>query len=165
MGAKGMSKALPGRFGPTVPAVYRLPVLLLLFCSQLFVQQDITGKTWIRWGESRQVAYLAGFYAGLKTDAGVFRQAERDHRRRGSNQRDTVTSERYKSERQEYYARKVKYNFNLLRQLLDAFYKDPDNLLISTPEAIRIVMLRQEGDRERADFLLKRERRKVLQGK
>ncbi len=160
-----MNKTLPNRFGPTVPAGVRWPVLLILCCSQLFAQPDITGKTWTRWNESRQVAYLTGFYAGLKADAGVLRQAERDHRRRGSNQRDTVTIERYRSERQKFYARKVKYDFNLLRQLLDAFYKDPDNLLIPTPEAIRIVMLRQEGDRERADFLLQQERRNVLQGK
>ena len=137
----------------------------LLVPVATLAQQDITGKTWTRWDESRQVAYLTGFYAGLKADAGIFRQAERDHRRRGSNQRDTVTSERYKSERQEFYARKIKYNFNLLRQLLDAFYKDRDNLLITTPEAIHIVMLRQAADRERAALLLQRERRKVLQGK
>ena len=153
---------MPGRFGPTV---YHWSMLLILCCTQLFAQPDITGQTWTQWDERRQVAYLAGFYAGLKADAGVFRQAERDHRRRGSNQRDTVISERYKSDRQEYYARKVKYNFNMLRQLLDAFFKDPDNLLISTPDAIRIVMVRQDGDRDRADFLLQRERRKVLQGK
>ena len=160
-----MIKTSPSPFALTVPAGYRWPILLILCCSQLLAQRDITGQAWSQWDESRQVAYLTGFYAGLKADAGVFRQAERDHRRRGSNQRDTVTSERYKSERQEFYARKLMYNFNMLRQLLDAFYKDPDNLLITTPEAIRIVMLRQAGDRERAAYLLQRERRKTLKGR
>ena len=68
-------------------------------------------------------------------------------------------------ERREYYARKLKYDFNMIRQLLDVFYTDPDNLLIPVPEAIRIIALREDGNRERANFLLLRERRKSLEGK
>ena len=138
---------------------------LLWMPSFLMAQQDITGRTWTRWDESRKIAYLAGFYAGLKADAAVFGQAERDHPLRKPVERNPASVDRYKAERREFYARKLKYNFNMIGKLLDVFYTDPDNLLIPVPEAIRIIALREDGNRERANFLLLRERRKALEGK
>ncbi len=133
--------------------------------SLLLAQRDITGRTWTRWEESRKIVYLAGFYAGLKADAAVFGQAERDHPLRKPVERNPASVDRYKAERKEYYARNLKYDFKSIRVLLDIFYTDPDNLLIPVPEAIRIIALREDGSRERADFLLLRERRKALEGK
>jgi len=138
---------------------------LLWMPSFLTAQQDITGRTWTRWDESRKIVYLAGFYAGLKADAAVFGQAERDYPLQKPVERNPVSVDRYKAERREYYARKLKYDFNMIRKLLDVFYTDPDNLLIPVPEAIRIIALREDGNRERSDFLLLRERRKSLEGK
>lgn len=147
------------------PCPYGLALGIMLCGSQIFAQQDITGQTWTRWNEGQQVIYLAGFYAGLKADAAVFGQAERDHPARRTNESNTLIIERYKYDRQEYYADNIKYNFNTLRQLLDAFYRDPDNLLIAAPDAIRITMLRQDGQVERADFLLLTARRDRLRGR
>ncbi len=138
---------------------------LLWMPSFLSAQQDITGRTWTRWEEGRKIVYLAGFYAGLKADAAVFGQAERDHPLRKPVERNPASVDRYKAERREFYARKLKYNFNMIGKLLDVFYTDPDNLLIPVPEAIRIIALREDGNRERSDFLLLRERRKALEGK
>ncbi len=138
---------------------------ILLAPGLALAQPDITGRTWTRWEEDRKIAYLAGFYAGLKADAAVFGQAERDHPLRKPVERDPTSVDRYKVERREFYARKLKYNFNMIRKLLDVFYTDPDNLLIPVTEAIRIIALREDGNRERADFLLLRERRKSLEGK
>lgn len=140
-------------------------LVLLGLPTFLFAQRDITGRTWTRWEESRKIAYLGGFYAGLKADAAIFGQAERDHPFRKSVERNPASVDRYKSERREFYARKLKYDFNMIRKLLDVFYTDPDNLLIPVPEAIRIITLREDGNSERADFLLLRERRKALEGK
>ena len=137
----------------------------LLLPALLTAQQDITGRTWTRWDESRKIVYLAGFYAGLKADAAIFGQAERDHPLRKPVERNPASVDRYKVERREFYARKLKYDFNMIRKLLDVFYTDPDNLLIPVPEAIRIIALREDGNRERANFLLLRERRKSLEGK
>ena len=138
---------------------------LLWMPSFLTAQQDITGRTWTRWDESRKIVYLAGFYAGLKADAVVFGQAERDHLLRKPAERNPASVDRYKAERREYYARKLKYDFNMIRKLLDVFYTDSDNLLIPVPEAIRIIVLRTNKNFERAEFLLLRERRKTLEGK
>ena len=146
----------------------RLIIILLVvlgLSTFLPAQRDITGKTWTRWEEGRKIAYLAGFYAGLKADAAIFRQAERDHPLRKPAERNPASVDRYKAERREYYARNLKYDFKMLRKFLDVFYTDPDNLLIPVPEAIRIIALREDGNRERADFLLLRERRKSLEGK
>ena len=138
---------------------------ILLAPGLAHAQRDITGKTWTRWEESRKVVYLAGFYAGLKADGAIFRQAERDHPLRKSAERNPASVDRYKAERKEYYARSLKYDFKMIRKLLDVFYTDPDNLLIPVPEAIRIIALREDGNHQRADFLLLRERRKTLEGK
>ncbi len=128
-------------------------------------QRDITGKTWTRWDESRKITYLAGFYAGLKADGAIFRQAERDYPLRKPAERNPASVDRYKAERKEYYARKLKYDFKTIGKLLDAFYTNPDNLLIPVPEAIRILSLRSDRNLVRAEFLLLRERRKALEGK
>lgn len=140
-------------------------VLLLLIYSPLLAQPDITGKSWTRWDQGRQEAYLRGFYAALKVDRVLLREAQGSLYRLNPRESDPLTTERYKQARREHYSRQVKYDFKLLRQLVDVFYTHPDNLSIPAPEAIRIVMLRQEGDTERADFLLMRERRKALEGK
>lgn len=137
---------------------------LLMLPIILHAQRDITGRTWTRWEEGPKIAYLAGFYAGLKADAAIFGQAERDHPLRKPTERNPASVERYKVERREYYARSLKYDFKMICKLLDVFYTDPDNLLIPVPEAIRIITLREDGNHERADFLLMRERRKALEG-
>ena len=108
---------------------------------------------------------MRGFYAGLKVDRVLLREAQGSAYRLNPRESDPLTTERYKQARKEHYSRRVKYDFKLLRKLMDVFYTHPDNLSIPAPEAIRIVMLRQEGATERADFLLKRERRKALEGK
>lgn len=140
-------------------------LVLLGLPTFLHAQRDITGRTWTRWEEDRKIAYLGGFYAGLKADGAIFQQAERDYPLRKSVERNPASVDRYKAERREYYARNLKYDFNMIRKLLDVFYSDPDNLLIPVPEAIHIIALREEGNSERADFLLLRERRKYLEGK
>ena len=139
--------------------------MLLLIPRLAYSQPDITGKTWTRWEESRKEVYLRGFYAGLKVDRVLLREAQGSSYRRNPMESDPLTSERYKAARKEYFARRVKYDFKLLRDLVDVFYTHPDNLLIRVPEAVRIVMLQQAGNTERADFLLQRERRKTLEGK
>ena len=140
---------------------------LLVACMPAIIlaQPDITGKSWTRWDQGRQESYLRGFYAGLKVDRLLLREAQGSLYRLNPRESDPLTTERYKKARREHYSRQVKYDFKLLRQLVDLFYTHPDNLSIPAPEAIRIVMLRQEGDAERADFLLMRERRKALEGK
>ncbi|MEE9466387.1 MAG: hypothetical protein V3W14_12540 [Candidatus Neomarinimicrobiota bacterium] len=137
----------------------------LLVPVAALAQKDITGKTWTRWDESRKEVYLRGFYAGFKVDRALLREAQGSAYRRNPMESDPLTSERYKAARKEYFARSVKYDFKLLRKLVDVHYTHPDNLLIPVPEAVRIVMLQQAGNTERADFLLQRERRKSLEGK
>ncbi len=145
-------------------AVVSALVTMLMVPNFIAAQQNITGRTWTQWDESRKVIFLAGFYAGLLTDIAVFTQAEQDYPFRQPTESNPVSVDRYKAERREYYSDKLKYDFNMIRQLLDVFYTDPDNLLIPLTEAIRIIALRADGNLERADFLLMRERRKALEG-
>lgn len=142
-----------------------LVCLLVGSASGLFAQRDITGRSWTRWNDENKVIYLMGFYAGMKADVSLFAQAERDYPLRSPVERNPASVDRYKAERMEYYSRKVKYDFKVIRELIDIFYTDPDNLMIPVPAAIRIIMLREDGEHERSNFLLLDGRRKTLEGK
>lgn len=128
-------------------------------------QRDISGKTWTQWDPHWKVTYLMGFYAGRKAEAALFRQAEKDYPRWDPTQYEPAKVKRYKTDRKEFVARDLKYDFKTMRTLLDVFYTHPDNLLIPLPEALRIVVLRAADQAERAEFLLQRERRQALKGK
>ena len=143
-------------------------IALALVClcgSPLAAQRDITGAQWTSWKADRRIGYLIGFHAGLKADHAVFAGAERGQSRYRQGVTDPLVTARYKVERSEYYSPNIKYDFRLLARLIDALYSDSDNLAIPLPEVIRILRLRDAGKLERADFLLLRERRKVLEGR
>ena len=154
------SSKLHKRYTAAVSAL----VIMLMLPGIITAQQNITGRLWSQWDESRKVIFLARFYAGLLTDMAVFAQAEQDYSFRQPTESNPVSVDRYKAERREYYSDNLKYDFNMIRQLLDVFYTDPDNLLIPVTEAIRIIALRADGNLERSEFLLMRERRKALEG-
>ena len=143
----------------------RLLIPILLFCCPLTAQMDITGQGWTQWNSDRKMAYLVGFYAGLKANSAVLNEAKESIPIRDPVSRTPTYLYRYRAEIKEYYAPNLKYNFKTLISLVDVFYTDPDNLPIPAPEAIRIIMLRDSGGEVRADFLLQRERRKALEGK
>ena len=147
----------------------RFPALLLfvgLMAPAIVpAQRDITGRTWTQWNPDWKVVYLMGFYAAHRVEGELLRQAERDHPNQDPTQYEPTKLVRYRKDRREYSARDLKYNFTLIRDLTDVFYTDPDNLLIPVPEALRILILREAGNAERADFLLLRERRDTLKGK
>jgi len=157
-----------GRVAPHQGRTSRLCWLLIpfvLLSGQLQAQQDITAQIWTRWQPEQRIAYLRGFYAGLKTDAAMFRQAEEDYPNRGTLEHDPISMEAYKQYRQEYYPPNLKFSFKGLQTLLDVFYTHPDNGRIPVPVAVRIVLLRAAGKTELSDSLLQLERRKSLKGK
>jgi hypothetical protein len=128
-------------------------------------QNERTGKSWTRWEDENKVIYLMGFYAGMRADGSIFQQAEKDHPIQNPVQRAPASIDRYKAERREYYSRNLKYDFKLIKDLLDAFYTDPDNIAIPVPEAIRIISLRSENRLDRARDILIQARRKTMEGK
>jgi hypothetical protein len=136
----------------------------MVICS-VQAQTGVTGRTWGQWDQEHRVVYLMGFYDGYRAHGLVFNQAEHDHPYREPFSIPPSCIVQYKTDRQEYYSRNLKLDFKAIRDLIDIFYTDPDNLDIPVSEAIRITALRDEGQHERADFLLRTERRKVLQGK
>ena len=112
-----------------------------------------------------KLSYLAGFYAGLKSDSQVAAEAQRDHPTKNPMRTNAVAYGRYWFDRQDFMAPSLKNDFKPIAKLLDAFYTDDDNTLIVLPEAIRIAALRQEGDIERSEYYLLQQRRKTLKGR
>ena len=72
--------------------------VLGVFCFGLLVpvaalaQPDITGKSWTRWDQGRQEAYLRGFYAGLKVDRVLLREAQGSSYRLNPRESDPLTT-------------------------------------------------------------------------
>ena len=112
-----------------------------------------------------KLAYLAGFYAGLKSDSRVAAEAQRDHPTKNPMRTNAVAYGRYWFDRQDYMVPSLNNDFKSIAKVLDAFYTVEDNILIVLPEAIRIVALRQEGDIQRSEDYLLQQRRKTLKGR
>ena len=140
-------------------------VAALLIVAPLLAQRDIDGSHWTRWEPTRRLAYLSGFYAGLKADRAVFDRAERGQARGQPGISDPLVSGLYKLERAEYYSREIRYDFKMMARLIDVFYTDPDNMGIPVPDALRIIMLRADKSIQRAEYLLMMGRRKALEGR
>jgi hypothetical protein len=112
-----------------------------------------------------KLAYVAGFYAGLKSDSRVAAEAQKDHPTKNPMRTNAVAYGRYWFDRQDYMMPSLNNNFKSIAKMLDAFFTAEDNILIPIPAAIRIVALRQAGDVERSEDHLLMERRKVLKGR
>ena len=145
--------------------ILRILAVALVIMAPLLAQRDVDGSHWTRWEPARRLAYLTGFYAGLKADRAVFDQAERGQDRSQPGISDPLVTGLYKLERTEYYSREIRYDFKMMARLIDVFYTDPDNLGIPLPDALRIVMLRSSKAVQRADYLLMMARRKALEGR
>ena len=147
------------------PTLLRTGLAALLILAPLLAQRDVDGNHWTRWEPARRLAYLSGFYAGLKADRAVFDKAERGQDRGQPGISDPLVSGLYKWERTEYYSRQIRYDFKMMARLIDVFYTDPDNMGIPVPDALRIIMLRADQAIQRADYLLMLGRRKALEGR
>ncbi len=125
-------------------------------------QRDINGNSWTRWNNDRKMAYVVGFYAGLKADYRAFLDAERRYGLKSTNPVPPLAIDSYKRDREAYYADKIKYNFKQLIEILNVFYDIEMNRLIPLPAAIKISMLEQDNQRNRSKAMLIEERRKTL---
>lgn len=142
-----------------------IAVVVCTLPQAAFAQRDINGISWTKWNNDRKMAYVVGFYAGLKADYGAFRDAESHYGLNSTNPVPPVIIEVYKRDRKAFYADRIKYNFKQLIEILDVFYDIEFNRLIPLPAAIKISMLDQDNQRNRSKALLIEERRKTLKNR
>lgn len=128
-------------------------------------QRDINGISWTKWNNDRKMAYVVGFYAGLKADNRAFLDAERHYGLKSTNPVPPAVIAVYKRDREAFYADRIKYNFKQLVEILNVFYDIEMNRLIPLPAAIKISMLDQDNQRNRSKALLIEERRKTLKNR
>ncbi len=133
--------------------------------QEVSAQRDINGNSWTRWNNDRKMAYVVGFYAGLKADYRAFLDAEKHYGLKSTNPVPPVVIDVYKRDRDAFYADRIKYNFKQLIEILNVFYDIELNRLIPLPAAIKISMLEQDNQRNRSKALLIEERRKILKNR
>ena len=68
--------------------------------------------------------------------------------------------DRYYSIIDEYHSEQVGYDLKIIALHMDALYANSDNLNIPIMEAIKVVSLMQDGDREKANLRLLQLQRK-----
>ncbi|GEM_PF-476847 len=139
--------------------------LIVALASSLFAQskKEITGLVWRKMRYDNKFYWLNGYIEGLEKaeeiiDLEVTRQREKEF---GFTEPFYVNQLRTKIV--SYLPAKRYAEIDLLIELLDNFYEDKYNQKIQIEAAIRIVLARQRGETEQADFWLNAARRAIYQ--
>lgn len=137
-------------------------LLILAGVNNLFAQRErvMTGVIWNRLKTENKMYYVTGFLNGLEKAKNIL---DINVRIQGKN--EFAFTEPYyiqrTRERINAYLPNAENRVNLIVDLTDVFYSDPNNLKIPFTAAVRIVLARNAGDIEKSDFWLQEARRKI----
>jgi len=137
-------------------------LLILAGVNNLFAQRErvMTGVIWNRLRTENKMYYVTGFLNGLEKAENIL-----DINVRIQEKNEFAFTEPYYiqriRERINAYLPNAENRVNLIVDLTDIFYSDPNNLKIPFTAAVRIVLARNAGDIEKSDFWLQEARRKI----
>lgn len=137
-------------------------LLILAGVNNLFAQRErvMTGVIWNRLKMENKMYYVTGFLNGLEKAKNIL-----DINVRIQEKNEFAFTEPYyiqrTRERINAYLPNAENRVNLIVDLTDVFYSDPNNLKIPFTAAVRIVLARNAGDIEKSDFWLQEARRKI----
>ncbi len=130
-------------------------ILLLFSASTMFAQGETTpAMYWNSLNDSEKIAFVNGAYASMSS-------AKMHHQREVTKQYKGVKNwlppyyiDRYYEIIDEHISTEAGMDLGLITGQLDALYSNFDNQNIPLIEAIRIVSIAQDGDRQKANLLL-----------
>jgi len=139
-------------------------ISLILFSgiNKLFAQQEstITGVIWSRMKTDNKMYYVTGFLNGLEKAENILDINVRIQEKNEFAFTEPFYIQRTR-ERINNYIPDDNNRINLVIDLVDIFYSDPNNLKISFEAAVRIALARNAGDIEKSDMWLQEARRKI----
>tara|TARA_A100001011_G_scaffold196346_1_gene204681 strand:+ start:756 stop:1187 length:432 start_codon:yes stop_codon:yes gene_type:complete len=115
---------------------------------------------WISLSNKEKISFINGTYSALS----VLKKKHKDEVAKqylhDKNWIQPYYIDRYYSLIDEYHSEQVGYDLKIIALHVDALYANSDNLNIPILEAIKVVSLMQDGDREKANLRLLQLQRK-----
>ena len=134
-------------------------ILVRLSFSQSEIKQS-PSSFWISLSNKEKISFINGTYSALS----VLKKKHKDEVAKqylhDKNWIQPYYIDRYYSIIDEYHSEQVGYDLKIIALHVDALYANSDNLNIPIMEAIKVVSLMQDGDREKANLRLLQLQRK-----
>ena len=134
-------------------------ILVRISFSQVELKQS-PSSFWISLSNKEKISFINGTYSALS----VLKKKHKDEVAKqylhDKNWIQPYYIDRYYSIIDEYYSEQVGYDIKIIAMHVDALYANSDNLNIPIMEAIKVVSLMQDGDREKANLRLLQLQRK-----
>ena len=141
----------------------KLLVIISILVQVLFSQVELKqspSSFWISLSNKEKISFINGTYSALS----VLKKKHKDEVAKqylhDKNWIQPYYIDRYYSIIDEYHSEQVGYDLKIIALHMDALYANSDNLNIPIIEAIKVVSLMQDGDREKANLRLLQLQRK-----
>ena len=139
----------------------RLKVLLLVFTSILLSAKETTpAEFWSSYNKAEKIAFVNGSFGAFSKIKSHHKSEVRKQYMHDDNWREPYFIERFYNIIDEYIAKEIGYNLEIIVMHLDAFYTNSDNINIPILEALRIVSLIQDGEKKIANTRLLKSQQK-----
>ena len=136
-----------------------ISILVQILFSQVELKQS-PSSFWISLSNKEKISFINGTYSALS----VLKKKHKDEVAKqylhDKNWIQPYYIDRYYSLIDEYHSEQVGYDLKIIALHVDALYANSDNLNIPILEAIKVVSLMQDGDREKANLRLLQLQRK-----
>ena len=136
-----------------------ISILVQVLFSQVELKQS-PSSFWISLSNKEKISFINGTYSALS----VLKKKHKDEVAKqylhDKNWIQPYYIDRYYSIIDEYHSEQVGYDLKIIALHMDALYANSDNLNIPIMEAIRVVSLMQDGEREKANLRLLQLQRK-----
>ena len=136
-----------------------ISILVQVLFSQVELKQS-PSSFWISLSNKEKISFINGTYSALS----VLKKNHKDEVAKqylhDKNWIQPYYIDRFYSIIDEYYSEQVGYDLKIIALHMDALYANSDNLNIPIMEAIKVVSLMQDGDREKANLRLLQLQRK-----
>lgn len=136
-----------------------ISILVQILFSQVELKQS-PSSFWISLSNKEKISFINGTYSALS----VLKKKHKDEVAKqylhDKNWIQPYYIDRYYSIIDEYHSEQVGYDLKIIALHMDALYANSDNLNIPIMEAIKVVSLMQDGEREKANLRLLQLQRK-----
>ena len=136
-----------------------ISILVQILFSQVELKES-PSSFWISLSNKEKISFINGTYSALS----VLKKKHKDEVAKqylhDKNWIQPYYIDRYYSIIDEYHSEQVGYDLKIIALHMDALYANSDNLNIPIMEAIKVVSLMQDGDREKANLRLLQLQRK-----
>lgn len=143
---------------------FRFIFTFIILASTVIPQEAnvVDGNIWRKMKQDNKVYYLTGFLDGLRKSSQIIDLNVQSAKRQEISFVEPFYVNQMRDKISAYYPENASVSVSTVIELLNAFYADKYSSKIKFETAVRIVLARQKGDIEKADFWLEEARRAAL---